>query len=70
MIRPHDVAELMAGASLSMIDEVVPLINKLVCLCSALCALCAVLCGWALLQCGPRGLVLAVVVGYTAQTLY
>ena len=36
---------------------------KLVCLCSALCALCAVLCGWALLQCGPRGLVLAVVVG-------
>mmetsp|Transcript_24029 Transcript_24029/g.47728 ORF Transcript_24029/g.47728 Transcript_24029/m.47728 type:complete len:182 (+) Transcript_24029:352-897(+) len=34
--------------------------NKLVCLCSALCA---VLCGWALLQCGPRGLVLAVVVG-------
>ena len=37
--------------------------NKLVCLCSALCALCAVLCGWALLQCGPRGLVLAVVVG-------
>ena len=51
----HHTSEIDYGLSINQ-----PINYKLVCLCSALCA---VLCGWALLQCGPRGLVLAVVVG-------